>query len=111
MGTLLTDTAQAWHLNRYRDLGDAGTWVNYVAAIRVEYRNKREAADAQLKSGQLKYQGSIRVYMTEFQALNNFARATGEGLREKIELAMPDTILDMCFNQNPEDPVDDEEFL
>jgi len=25
LGTLLTDTAKAWHLNRYRDLGDADT--------------------------------------------------------------------------------------
>jgi len=33
LGILLTDTANAWHLNRYRDLGDADTWVNYVAAI------------------------------------------------------------------------------
>jgi len=111
LGTLLTDTAKAWHLNRYRDLGDTDTWVNYVAAIRAEYRNEREAADAQLKLGQLRYQGSIRAYMTEFQALNKFARATGEGLREKIDMAMPDSILDMRFNQNEEDPVDDKGFL
>jgi len=111
LGTLLTDTAKAWHLNRYRDLGDADTWINYVAAIRAEYWNEREAADAQLKLGQLRYQGSIRAYMTEFQALNNFARATGEGLREKIDMAMPDSILDMRFNQNEENPVNDEGFL
>ena len=49
--------------------------------------------------------------MTEFQALNNFARATGEGLREKVDMAMPDSILDMRFNQNEEDPIDDEDFL
>jgi len=82
-----------------------------VAAIRAEYRNEREAADAQLNLGQLRYQGSIRAYMTEFQALNNFAQATGEGLREKIYLAIPDSILDMRFNQNEEDPIDDEGFL
>jgi len=82
-----------------------------VAAIPAEYRNEREAADAQLKIGQLRYQGSIRAYITEFQALNNFARATGEGLREKVDMAMPDSILDMRFNQNEEDPVDDEGFL
>ena len=111
LGTLLTDTAKAWHLNRYRDLGNANTWVNYVAAIRTEYHNEREGADAQLKLGQLKYQGSIRAYMTEFQALNNFAKATGEGLREKVDMAMPDGILDMRFNQNEEDPIDDEDFL
>jgi len=111
LGTLLTDTAKAWHLNRYRDLGDADTWVNYVVAIRAEYRNEREAADAQLKLGQLRYQGSIRAYMMEFQALNNFARATGEGLREKVDMAIPDSILDMRFKQNEEDPVDDEGFL
>ena len=111
IGMLLTDTAKAWHLNRYRDLKDADTWVNYVAAIRTEYQNEREVANAQLKLGQLKYQGSIRSYMTEFQALNNFAQATGEGLREKVDMAMPDSILDMRFNQNEEDPIDDEDFL
>jgi len=49
--------------------------------------------------------------MTEFRALNNFARATGEGSKEKIDLAMPDSIVDMRFNQNPEDLVEDEQFL
>jgi len=111
IGTLLSDTAKSWHLNRYRDLGDTDTWGHYAAAIQAEYRNEREAADAQLKLGQLRYQGSIRAYMTEFQALNNFAKATGEGLREKVDMAMPDSILDMRFNQNPEDPIDDEDFL
>ena len=107
----MTDTTLAWHLHRYRELQDNDTWTNYAAAIRAEYHNEREAADAQLKLGQLKYQGSIRTYMTEFRALNNFARATGEGLKEKIDLAMPDSILDMRFNQNPEDPVENEQFL
>ena len=107
LGMLLTDTAKAWHLNWYRDLGDANTLLNYVAAIRAEYRNDREAADAQLKLGQLRYQGSIRASMTEFQAFNNLAWATGEGLKEKVNMAMPDSILDIRFNQNEEDPVDD----
>jgi len=49
--------------------------------------------------------------MTEFRALNNFAKAAGESLREKIDLAMPDSILEMRFNQNPEDLEDDEQFL
>ena len=111
IGTLLTDTALVWHLNRYRELGDHDTWVHYVAAIRAEYHNEREAADAQQKLNQLKYQGSIRAYMTDFRALNNFARTMGESLREKVDMAMPDGILDMRFNQNPEDLVDDEQFL
>ena len=51
------------------------------------------------------------MYMTEFRTLNNIARATGEGLKEKIDLAMPDSILDMRFNQNPKDLVEDEQFL
>jgi len=109
--TLLTDTALVWHLHRYRELGENDTWVNYTTAIWAEYQNEREAADAQLKLGQLKYQGSIRAYLTEFQALNNFARATGEALREKIDLAMPDTVLDMLFAHYLEDFVDDEGFL
>jgi len=80
MGTILSDTALVWHLQCFRELKGNDTWVNYAAAIQAEYRNEREAADAQLKLGQLKYQGSIRTYLTEFRALNNFAKATGEGL-------------------------------
>jgi hypothetical protein len=111
VGALLTETALSWHLHRYRELGDTDTWANYSAAIRTEYHDSREAADAQLKLGQLKYQGSIRAYLTEFRTLNVYARATGEGLQEKINMAMPDSILDMRFNQNEEDFVDDEHFL
>ena len=111
VGTILSDTALVWHLQCFRELRGNDTWVNYAAAIQAEYRNEREAADAQLKLGQLKYQGSIRAYLTEFRALNNFARATGEGLREKINLVMLDGILDMLFNQNPDEPTDDEGFI
>jgi len=111
VGILLTDTALVWHLHRYRELRDNDIWVNYIAAIRAEYRNEREAADAQLKLGQLKYQGSICAYLTEFRALNNFARATGEALREKVDLAMPDVLLDMHFAHYLEDFADDECFL
>jgi len=111
VGTLLTDTALVCHLHRYRELRENDTWANYSAAIRTEYHNKCEAADAQLKLGQLRYQGSIRAYLTEFRALNNFARATGEALREKIDLAMPDAVLDMRFAHYLADFADDEGFL
>jgi len=111
IGTLLTDTALVWHLHQYRELRENDTWANYSVAIRAEYRNEREAADAQLKLGQLKYQGSIRVYLTEFRALNIFVRATGEALREKIDLAMPDAVLDMRFAHYLEDFTDDKGFL
>ena len=80
-------------------------------AIRTEYRNEREAADAQLKLGQLKYQGSIRAYLTEFQMLNNFVRATREARREKVDKAIPDAVLDMRFAHYLEDFTDDEGFL
>jgi len=111
IGTLLTDTALAWHLHRYRELRDWDTWANYSAAIRAEYRNEREGADAQMKLGQLKYQGSIHAYMTEFRALNNFAQTTVEALREKVDLAMSDAILQMRFVHYLEDFADDEGFL
>jgi len=111
VGTLLTDTALVWHLHRYRELQDNDMRANYTAAIRSEYRNEREAVDAQLKLGQLKYQGSIRAYLMEFRALNNFARVAGEALREKVDLAMPDAVLDMLFAHYLEDFADDEGFL
>jgi len=110
VGTLLTDTALVWHLHRYRELRDNDTWTNYSAAIRAEYRNEREAADAQLKLGQLRYQESIRGYLTEFRALNIFARATGEALREKVDLAMMTEILRMRFAHYLEEFADDEGF-
>jgi hypothetical protein len=87
VGALLTDTALSWHLYYYREVGDTDTWVNYSAAIWSEYHDTREAAGAQLKLGQLKYQGSIRAYLTDFRILNVYARATGEGLQEKINMA------------------------
>jgi len=111
VGTLLTETALVWHLHQYHELRDNDTWANYSAAIRMEYRNEREATDAQLNLGQLKYQGSIRAYLTEFQVPTNFARATGEALREKVNLAMPDALLDMRFAHYLEDFADDEGFL
>jgi len=83
IGTILSDTVLVWHLQRFREVKGNDTWVNYAAAIQAEYRNEREVADAQFKLGQQKYQGSIRTYLTEFRALNNFVKATEEGLREK----------------------------
>ena len=109
--TILSDTALVWYLQRFRELKGNDTWVNYVAAIQAEYHNEREAANAQLKQVQLRYQGSIRTYLTEFRALNNFARATGEGLRKKINLVIADSILDIWFNQNPDEPTDNEGFI
>ena len=79
--------------------------------IRTEYRNEREAADAQLKLGQLRYQGDIRSYMTEFRALNLYACATAESLQEKVNLAMPESVMDMRFTHYLEDFADDEGFL
>jgi len=111
VGTLLTDTALVWHLHQYHELSENNTWANYSAAIQAEYRNEREAADAQLKLVQLKYQGSIRAYLTEFRALNNFARVTGEALREKVDMAMPDAVLNMRFAHYLEDFADDKGFL
>jgi len=111
IGTLLSNFALVWHLQRYQELGENNTWINYTAAIRAVYWNEREAADAQLKLGQFKYPGSIRAYLTEFRALNNFARATGEALHEKVDLVMPDAVLDMWFANYLEDFADDEGYL
>jgi len=111
VGTLLTGTAKAWDLHRYDTLGDTDNWFNYSAAIRTEYLDPREAANAQLKLGQLKYAGDIRAYFTEFRALNNYARATGEGLQEKVDLAMTSEILRMRFAHYLGEFADDEGFL
>jgi len=111
IGTILSETALVWHLQPFCELKGNDTWVNYTAAIQAEYHSEREAADTQLKLGQLRYQGSICTFLMEFRALNNFARATGEGLREKIDLAMPDSILDMQFNQNSDEPTDNKGFM
>jgi len=73
VGTLLTGTAKAWDLYRYDTLGENDSRVNYSAAIRSEYHDPREVANAQLKLSQLKYGGDIQAYLTEFKALNNYA--------------------------------------
>jgi len=111
VGTLLSDTAKAWHQHRRSTMADWDTWARYTAAIRAEFRDTREAANAQLKLSQLRYKGDIKAYFTEFRALNVYAQATGEGLREKIDQAMPDNILDMRFAHYMEEFIDDEHFL
>jgi len=111
VGTLLTGTAKAWDQHRYDTRGESDTWANYSAAIRTEYFDSREAAGAQLKLSQLRYSGDIRAYMTEFRALNNLARATGESLQEKIDLAMPEAVIDMRFAHYLGEFVDDEGFM
>jgi len=107
----LTGTAKAWDLHRYDTMGENDSWSQYATAIRAEYLDTREAANAQLKLSQLKYTGDIRAYLTEFRALNNYARATGEGLQEKIDLAMPDSVLDMRFSHYLREFADNEGFL
>lgn len=72
VGTLLTGTARAWNLHRYDTLGENDSWANYAAAIRTEYLDTQEVANAQLKLSQLKYTSDITAYMTEFRALNNY---------------------------------------
>jgi len=111
VGMLLTGTAKAWDLHRYDTMGDNDTWANYSAAIQTEYFDSREAAIAQLKLSQLRYGGDIRAYMTEFRALNNLARATGESLQEKIDLAMPEAVIDMQFAHHLGEFADDEGLL
>jgi len=111
VGTLLSDTAKAWHQHRRRTMADRDTWARYTAAIRPEFRDTREAANAHLKLSQLRYKGDTKAYFTEFRALNVYTRVTGEGLREQIDQAMPDNILDMRFAHYMEEFIDDELFL
>jgi len=111
VGTLLSDTAKAWHQHRRRTMADRDTWARYTAAIWAEFRDTREAANAQLKLSQLCYKGDIKAYFTEFRALNVYAQATSEGLREKIDQVIPDNILDMRFAHYMEEFIDDEHFL
>jgi len=92
-------------------MGESDTWANYSAAIRTEYFDSREGASAQLKLSQLRYSGDIWAYMTEFRALNNLARATGESLQEKIDLAMPEAVIDMRFANYLREFANDEGFL
>ena len=47
----------------------------------------------------------------EFRALNQYARATGEGLQEKINLAMTSEILRMRFAHYRGDFTDDNDFM
>jgi hypothetical protein len=111
VGTLLTDEAKAWHHHRRRTLGNEDTWIDYQAAIQAHYHDPREAASAYADLGRLRYKGDIKSYFTEFRTLNLIAGATGQGLQEKIDLAMPDEILDMRAAQFKGILSTDEEFL
>jgi len=111
VATLLTGTAKAWDLHRYDTMGENDTWAIYSTAIRTEYFDSREGASAQLKLSQLRYNGDIRAYMTELRAHNNLARAMGESLQEKIDLAMPEAVIDMRFAHYLREFADNEGFL
>ena len=67
--------------------------------------------NAQWRLGELEYKGDIKAYLTEFRALNIYACCTGESLQEKINLAIPRTIINMRFVHHMGDFVDDEHFL
>jgi len=64
-----------------------------------------------MKLGQIKYGGDIRAYLNEFRALNNYTRATRDGLQEKIDLAVTTNILQMRFSHYLGDFAHDEGFL
>jgi len=66
--------------------------------------------NAQRKLGGLEYKGDIKAYLTEFRALKIFARCMGESLQEKINLVMPQAIIDMRFAHHLGEFVDDEHF-
>jgi len=69
-------------------------------------------ANTQLKKlSQLKYNGDIRSYFTEFRALYNYAHGTGEGLQGKVDLAMTSEILRMRFSHYLGEFPDDEGYL
>ena len=67
--------------------------------------------NAQRKLGGLEYKGDIKAYLTEFRALKIYAKCMGESLQEKINLAMPQAIIDMRFAHHMGEFVDDEHFL
>jgi hypothetical protein len=85
--------------------------VAYQAAIQAEYHVAREAANAHPELSRLRYKGDIKAYLNEFRTVNLIAAATGQGLQEKIDLAMPDDILDMRAAQFRGILVTDEDFL
>jgi len=78
VGTLVSDTTRAWYQHRQRTMADRDTWARYTAAIRAEFRDTREAANAQLKLSQLRYKGDVKAYFTEFRVLNMYDQATGK---------------------------------
>lgn len=95
MGILLTDDAKAWYQYRREILGDTDTWTAYQDTIQQEYCDTWERATAHMELSCLRYEGNIKVYLNEFCTLNLITGINGESLQEKIDLAMPDDILDM----------------
>ena len=48
--------------------------------MQTEYRDRQEATNTQRKLGGLEYKGDIKAYLTEFRALNIYAKCVGESL-------------------------------
>jgi hypothetical protein len=114
VGALLTDEAEEWHQARDDIITLANgqdTWAAYSEAIRNEYVDPREGATAHAKLKALRYKGDIKAYLTAFKALNLQAGSNGEGLQDIIDEALPNSIIDVRFYQNPRDLRTDEDFL
>jgi hypothetical protein len=77
----------------------------------VEYHDARKAANVHADLSRLRYKGDIKAYLNKFLTLNLIAGATGQGLQEKIDLTMPEDILDMRTAQFRGILVMDEDFL
>jgi hypothetical protein len=76
---------------------------------RIQRRPGSPNAHAELS--RLRYRGDIKAYLNEFRTLNLIVGVTGQGLQEKIDLAMPEDILDMRAAQFRGILVTDEDFL
>jgi hypothetical protein len=111
LGTLLTDEALEWHQSRRMTLRRHDTWQAYTEAIREEYLDPTEASESLRQMSALRYKGNIKAYMTTLRALNLRAHATGEPLMALVDKAMPDSIIDMRFAQNPVIFSEDDPFL
>jgi hypothetical protein len=106
VGTLLTDEAEEWHQARDNMITLANgqdTWAAFSEAIRNEYVDPRKGATAHVKLKALKYKGDIKAYLTAFKALNLQAGSNGEALQDIIDEALPNSIIDVRFYQNPRD--------
>ena len=112
VGSNLRDNALIFHqhrLRQHREQGQEDTWEAYSEAVRIRFTDPAEKQKSIAKLRQLAYKRDTARYITEVLDLNAVAKLSGRPLREIIERALPEKIIELIAMSQEGEPDDDDD--